>query len=168
MKSVNAVPKVGAMSLCSRTILHLISCCVKILCAKNMPEPPRGFTILDLRFTKWESFRRLLSAFRMRYQRKTPALHIRPGRYGRHSLSLLRKSHIHVGIISQSSTNRPLANSAFTPVKAEYAAQRAAFVPPLGGISCAAIAALSYALRADFITGLPVYFIERSDWFPLH
>ena len=61
-----------------------------------------------------------------------------------------------------------LANSAFTPVKAEYAAQRAAFVPPPGGISCAAIAALSYALRADFITGLPVYFIERSDWFPLY
>ena len=49
-----------------------------------------------------------------------------------------------------------------------YAAQRAAFVPPPGGISCAAIAALSYALRADFITGLPVCFIERSDWFPLH
>ena len=75
---------------------------------------------------------------------------------------------LHVGIISQSSTNRDLVSSAFTPVKAEYAAQRAAFVPPLGGISCAATAALSYAHRADFITGLPVYFIERSDWFPLH
>ena len=56
-------------------------------------------------------------------------------------------------------------------VKSEYAAQSAAFVPPSGGISCAATpggrieekppAALSYALRADFITGLPVCFIER-------
>ena len=32
-----------------------------------------------------------------------------------------------------------------------HAAQRAAFVPPSGGISCAAAAALSYARRADFI-----------------
>ena len=49
-------------------------------------------------------------------------------------------------------------------MKAEYAAQSAAFVPPSGGISCAATqggrieekppAALSYAHRADFIHGL--------------
>jgi hypothetical protein len=39
----------------------------------------------------------------------------------------------------------------FTAVNSVHAAQRAAFVPPSGGISCAAAAALSYARRADFI-----------------
>ena len=70
---------------------------------------------------------------------------------------------------------RPLASSAYTPVKAEYAAQRAAFVPPSGGNSCAATpggrtegkppAALSYAHRADFITGLPVYSLSEATGF---
>ena len=37
-----------------------------------------------------------------------------------------------------------------------------------GGNSCAAKAALSYAQGRISSTGLPVDFIERSDWFPLH
>ena len=68
-------------------------------------------------------------------------------------------------MISQSSTNRPLSNSVFTLVKAEYAAQSAAFVPPSGGDSCAAAAALSYAQWADFITGLPVYSLSVATGF---
>ncbi len=70
-----------------------------------------------------------------------------------------------IGKLIFCSTNRELANSAFTPVKAEYGAQCAAFVPPPGGISCAAAAALSYALRADFITGLPVYSLSVATGF---
>ena len=78
-------------------------------------------------------------------------------------------------MMSLSSTNRELANSVFTLVKAEYAAQSAAFVPPTGGNSCAATpggrtegkppAALSYAQWADFITGLPVYSLSVATGF---
>ncbi len=50
-------------------------------------------------------------------------------------------------------------------VKAEYSAQSAAFVPPSGGNSCAASAALSYAQWADFITGLPVYSLSVATGF---
>ena len=68
-------------------------------------------------------------------------------------------------MISLASLNRQLANSVFTLVKAEYAAQSAAFVPPSGGNSCAAAAALSYAQWADFITGLPVYSLSVATGF---
>ena len=46
-----------------------------------------------------------------------------------------------------------------------YSAQSAAFVPPSGGNSCAAAAALSYAQWADFITGLPVYSLSEATGF---
>ena len=77
---------------------------------KKHAGTPKG--IYDFGFTIYEMgiFPEIAFCFSDVISAKTPDLHTRRGRHGRHSLALLRKSHIHVGIISQSTSNLELAS----------------------------------------------------------